>query len=117
MKKKSGKNETKKPLRRIWFFFLFFLVLICFSIYKGNTTVGVTNNVIFSDKIPRNFDNFTIVQLSDLHDAEFGENHNDVVNKVKMIMPQVIFITGDFIDSNRYNLEQSLVLIEQLQFV
>ncbi|MER2088836.1 MAG: metallophosphoesterase [Sporosarcina sp.] len=117
MKGNSIRSETKKPLRRFWFFFLVIIGLICFFIFKGNTTVGITNNVIFSDKIPASFDNFTIVQLSDLHDAEFGENHSDVVNKVKMIMPQAIFITGDFIDSNRYNLEQSLILIEQLQFV
>jgi predicted MPP superfamily phosphohydrolase len=111
-------NETKKKLlRRKWFLLLSFIGLISFSVYKENTTVGVTYNDIFSDKIPAGFDNYTIVQLSDLHDAEFGENHLEVVNKVKMITPQAIFITGDFIDSNRYNLDQSLTLIEELQFV
>ena len=36
---------------------------------------------------------------------------------MKVIAPDAIFITGDFIDSNRYNLEQSLLLVEALQFV
>ena len=111
-------NEIKKKLlRRKWFLLLIFIGLISFSVYQGNTTVGVTYNDIYSDKIPADFDNYSIVQLSDLHDAEFGENHLEVVNKVKKITPQAIFITGDFIDSNRYNLEQSLILIEELQFV
>ena len=55
--------------------------------------------------------------MSDLHDAKFGENHEDVVNKVKEIAPDAIFITGDFIDRNRYDLEQSLVLVEELKDV
>jgi uncharacterized protein len=110
-------TKIKKPLRRKWFLILFIIVLLSFVIYKGNTTVGVTHYEIVSDKMPDSYDKYKIVQISDLHDAEFGENHSDVVNRVKMITPQAIFITGDFIDSNRYNLEQSLILIEELQFV
>lgn len=108
--------KLKKRQRR-WPVVLLLLGLIIFSVYKGNTTVGVTNYTIVSDKIPTGFNLYRIVQLSDLHDAKFGENHSDVVNKVKMITPDAIFITGDFVDSNRYNLAQSLTLIEELQFV
>ncbi|WP_318614273.1 metallophosphoesterase [Sporosarcina sp. YIM B06819] len=85
--------------------------------YWGNTTVGVTTYDIISDKLPADFDHYKIIQLSDLHDAEFGDHHEQVVNKVTMLAPNAIFITGDFIDSNRYNLEQSLVLVEELQSV
>ncbi len=109
--------KTKTPLRRKWFLILLIIGLLSFVIYKGNTSVGVTHYEIVSDKFPVNYENYRIVQISDLHDAQFGENHIDVVNRVKMISPQAIFITGDFIDSNRYNLERSLILIEELQFV
>lgn len=91
--------------------------LIGFTIFLGNTTVGTSHYEIISDRLPQSFDSFRIVQLSDIHDAKFGDNHKDIVNKVKMITPQAIFITGDLIDSNRYNLEQSLELVEELQFV
>ncbi|KAA0966959.1 metallophosphoesterase [Sporosarcina sp. ANT_H38] len=104
-------------LRSKWFNVLLIIGLLSFLIYKENTTVGVTRYEIMSDKIPDSYDKFSIVQISDLHDAEFGENHLEVVNRVKMITPQAIFITGDFIDSNRYNLEKSLILIQELQFV
>ena len=86
-------------------------------IYKGNTTVGTTHYEVTFDNLPESFNLYKIVQLSDLHDAKFGENHKDVVNKVKKIAPDAIFITGDFIDRNRYNLEQSLVLVEELLHV
>jgi predicted MPP superfamily phosphohydrolase len=117
MKATVNTKEKKMPLRRKWLLILLIIGLLSFFIYKENTTVAVTRYEIVSDKIPDIYDKYTFVQISDLHDAEFGENHLDVVNQVKMITPQAIFITGDFIDSNRYNLEQSLILIEELQFV
>lgn len=110
-------KKRKISLRRKWFVFLIIILLISFFIYKGNTTVGVTYFDIYSEEIPSAFDNYTIVQLSDLHDAEIGDDHLEVVHKVKLISPNAIFITGDFIDSNRYNLERSLTLIDELQFV
>lgn len=100
-----------------------FLLIIVVSavagilIYKGNTTVGTSFYEVKSNKLPASFDGYKIVQLSDLHDAKFGENHLDVVKAVKNIAPDAVFITGDFIDSNRYNLDQSLVLVKELQHV
>lgn len=117
MKATVNTTKTKMALRRKWFIILLIIGFLSFLIYKENTTVGVTRYEIMSNEIPDSYDKFSIVQISDLHDAEFGENHLDVVNKVKKITPQAIFITGDFIDSNRYNLEQSLILIQELQFV
>lgn len=90
-------------------------IILGFIIYKGNTTVGTSFYEIDSNRLPPSFEGYKIVQLSDLHDAKFGENHEDVVRQVKNIAPNAIFITGDLIDSNRYNLEQSLILVKELQ--
>ncbi|WP_210468660.1 metallophosphoesterase [Sporosarcina sp. 6E9] len=93
------------------------LGIIGFIIYKGNTTVGTTNYTLTSKRLPANFDGYTIIQLSDLHDAMFGENHADIVDEVVKIAPDAIYITGDFIDRNRYDLEQSLLLVEAIKDV
>lgn len=85
------------------------------AIYKGNSTVGTSYYEVGSKRLPASFDGYKIVQLSDLHDSLLGENHSDVVDEIKVISPQAIFITGDFIDSNRYDLEQSLVLIKEIR--
>lgn len=99
-----------------WKIVLMFLVIgFGFVIYKGNTTIGTTFYEVKSNKLPASFDGYKIVQLSDLHDAQFGENHQDLVSKVKDVRPDAVFITGDFIDSNRYELEQSLQLVKALQ--
>ena len=108
---------SKKNRKTIWLLMIALLFVFILLTYWGNTTVGVTQYTIVSDNVPADFNQYKIVQLSDLHDAKFGENHADVVDKVKLITPDVIFITGDFIDSNRYNLEQSLLLVERLQGV
>lgn len=86
-------------------------------IYKENTTIGVTFVEFEASGLPESFNYYRIVQLSDIHDAEFGENNLDLVNKVKVLSPDAIFITGDFIDRNRYNLEQSLEVVKQLHEV
>lgn len=96
------------------FLIVIFLSIVGYAVYKGNTTVGTSYYKVTSNRLPASFDGYKIVQLSDLHDAMFGEDHADVVNKVKEIAPQAIFITGDFIDSNRYDLEQSLILVREL---
>ncbi|WP_203246693.1 metallophosphoesterase [Sporosarcina beigongshangi] len=110
----ATKRKNRKP---IFILIIVLFIVIILLTYWGNTTVGVTQNTIISDKIPVDFNGYKIVQLSDLHDAMFGDSHAEVVDKVKMIAPDVIFITGDFIDSNRYNLEQSLLLVKRLQGV
>jgi uncharacterized protein len=91
--------------------------IFSFIIYQGNTTVGTTNYTLSSKQLPASFDGYKIIQLSDLHDAMFGEKHADIVNEVVKIAPDAIYITGDFIDRNRYDLEQSLLLVEAIKDV
>jgi predicted MPP superfamily phosphohydrolase len=91
--------------------------IFSFIIYKGNTTVGTTNYTLSSKQLPASFDGYKIIQLSDLHDAMFGEKHADIVDEVVKIAPDAIYITGDFIDRNRYDLEQSLLLVEAIKDV
>jgi hypothetical protein len=96
---------------------LSFLLLICFVplfLYANNHWLQTTSYEIVSERIPAPFDGLTIVQLSDLHDAAFGEKQMKLAEKVKKADPDVIFITGDLIDSNRYDLENSLDLVKQL---
>ncbi|MFS0644650.1 metallophosphoesterase [Siminovitchia sp. 179-K 8D1 HS] len=83
-------------------------------LYLNNHWLQTTTYRIYSERIPQPFDGLTIVQLSDLHDATFGEKQTRLVEKVKKAQPDVIFITGDIIDSNRYDLENSLDLVKGL---
>lgn len=85
-----------------------------YFLYVNNHWIVTTEHVYESEKVPESFDGFRITQISDLHDAVFGNNQEHLVEKVRETEPNVIFITGDVIDSNRYDLEQSLVAVRQL---
>lgn len=81
--------------------------------YANNNLLGTTEYTVESDKLPEAFDGFRIVQVSDLHDATFGDDQQRLVKKVKDANPDAIFLTGDLIDSRRYHLENSLDAVEQ----
>lgn len=48
--------------------------------------------------------NIRIVQLSDLHSKEFGKNNYNLFKKVVEQRPDIVFATGDMIDSNGKNI-------------
>ncbi|QBP39664.1 metallophosphoesterase [Paenisporosarcina antarctica] len=94
-------------------YFLAIASLIVF-LYVNNNWLTVSKYIVESSKIPASFDGYRIVQVSDLHDATFGENQQRLVNKIQQEKPDMIVITGDIIDSNRYDLQNSLDLIDQI---
>ena len=51
-------------------------------------------------ELPAAFDGFRIVQLSDLHGAEFGEGNARLLKKVGAAEPDVIALTGDLADES-----------------
>lgn len=90
------------------------LLSIVVFFYINNNWITTTNHKVSSPNIPAAFDGYRIVQVSDLHDATFGENQKRLVKKVKQAKPDLIVITGDLVDSRRYDLPNSLDLVNQL---
>lgn len=70
----------------------------------GNCTVGITRYSVFSEKIPEAFSGYKILQISDLHNAEFGGENETLLELVRQESPDIIAITGDFVDSNHTDL-------------
>ena len=65
---------------------------------------------IINSNIPKEFDDFKIVQLSDLHNCYFGPiNNNYLINKIDKIKPDLIVITGDFFDDNKYENSKNIL--------
>ena len=102
-------DYMKKALKIV-----FIICLIYLFLFINNEWLKITSYEYTSDKIPDAFDGYKIVQVTDLHDAELGENHSRLIKKVASTKPDVILITGDVIDSRRYDLEKSLRAMEQL---
>ncbi|MER1958746.1 MAG: metallophosphoesterase [Solibacillus sp.] len=89
------------------------IVGIYVFLYVNNNWLVTTELVYESEKIPQSFDGFRITQITDLHDATFGENQSRLVEKVRATNPDAIFLTGDLVDSRRYDLDNSLQAVAQ----
>lgn len=55
-----------------------------------------------------------IVQLTDLHGGEFGENNTELIELVREQKPDLIFMTGDMIDASTADISPLCNLISEL---
>ncbi|GAB6550771.1 metallophosphoesterase [Bacillus mobilis] len=83
-------------------------------LYLQNNLISITEVKITSSKIPSSFKGYKILQISDLHNKQFGDNQDVLIQKIKSIDPDIIAITGDLIDSKSYNAEVSMQLIREI---
>ncbi len=79
-----------------------------------NRSLEKVEYIIENEKIPREFDNFSMVQISDLHNIEFGEKNCRLLQYVDELHPDIIVITGDLVDGEKSNFNVALNLIDEL---
>ena len=95
------KTKGKKHRGRGCLTALIILALIAaaaaFLIKDSRDDLEISRYEVKSQKLPESFDGFKIVQLADLHGAEFGEDGMELVEKVKELEPDIIALTGDFV--------------------
>lgn len=92
------------------------IIAVSFAIWVfwGNVTIGTTHYRIISGKIPSSFNHYKIVVVSDLHNAEFGEDNDRLIRLIEKENPDMIAITGDFVDSNRTDIDIVERLVQKL---
>lgn len=91
-----------------------FAITITLFLYWQNNAVGVTAYNVASERLPKAFDGFRILQISDLHNKAFGRNQSRLMKRIEAEAFDIIVITGDIADSRRYDPEPVLALIPQL---
>lgn len=84
---------------------LIFFVWVCL----GNFTIGVTRYKLKSNKLN---DGIKIVQISDLHNTNWGYT---LIKKVKKEKPDLIVITGDLLDYYEPNIDVVKYLLQELK--
>ena len=102
-------------LKKKWILVLLALILAVLIVWTlwGNTALEVNEYEIVSDRIPQGFDGFRIAQISDLHNAEFGERNEKLIQLLSQTDPDIIVITGDLIDSRHTDIEIALDFARQ----
>ena len=71
----------------------------------GNQALTVTRLTVVSQQLPAPFSGFRIAQVSDLHNAQFGPDNQDLLALLEAEHPDLILLTGDLVDSRRTDLE------------
>lgn len=88
-------------------------ILIILFIFWQNNYITITKINYVNEKIPVEFNGYKIAHISDLHNKDFGNKQSYLINKIKEISPDVIFITGDLIDKRFTNIDVSMEFINQ----
>ena len=72
---------------------------------RSNWSIQRTDVEVASPRLPQAFDRMHIIHVSDLHNAEFGPGNARLLNAIRRAAPDVIFITGDLVDSRQTRAE------------
>lgn len=88
------------------------LILIVWTAW-GNAALELNTYTISSRGLPDAFDCYRIAQVSDLHNAEFGDGNQRLLDMLREAEPDMIAITGDLIDSRKTNIAVALAFAEE----
>ena len=80
-------------------------------LWHGNTVAGTTAVTVRSPRLPAAFSGFRIAQVSDLHNASFGEKNGELARLLRGARPDLIAVTGDLIEAEQS--DAALALMEQ----
>ena len=94
--------------------FILIVIIPVITMIVSNKVISISRYTINSDKIPNAFDNFKILQLSDLHSKEFGNKNEELIKKIDQENPDVIFMSGDMVNSYDKNFEVFFQLVDNL---
>lgn len=96
---------------------VFIVLLVGIVIYTiiDNNRINIVSEEILIDKLPKEFHDFTILQISDLHSKEFGENQKKLLEKINSIEYDMVAFTGDMLQDREQSTKQLENLIKGLK--
>lgn len=103
----------KKNRKKVILLFMLITILLMFIWYQNNHIV-IDVFDYKSSKLSSDTNKFSIVQISDLHNACFGKSNKKLVNDIEHLEPDIIVITGDIIDSNHTNINVAVDFVSKI---
>ena len=104
--------------KRIVFCVLMFINIVISAMFISYIIslfkIDVSKYEVASSKVPKAFDGFKILQLSDLHNRRFNKNNKKIVKIIEKQKPDIIVMTGDMVSSNSAGFSNFFSLVEEL---
>lgn len=105
----------KKFLMRFMASLLAIFISFIVYTYWDNNRIKIVEQEVLIDQLPSDLEGFTIVQISDLHEKEFGKNQRRLIKKLNKIDYDVFVLTGDILDSmDSTNYESIYTVLEEM---
>lgn len=97
-------TQYKKSITTFLIMILVFMTTYTIYFIKKNANANksfiVTQNDLYFSDLLSNFENYKILQITDLHSMEFGENNKDLISSIDKLSPDIIFVTGDMFSAS-----------------
>ena len=93
-KRKKKKSGARKVL-------LLLLALLTAALLDSRYRIVTTQYSLSYADLPQSFDGLKLVQISDLHMATFGKDNGRLLSAVAAQAPDVILLTGDFLNGSK----------------
>ena len=97
---------------------LFTMAYLVFGATEGKQHFQVKEVTIESEALPRGFDGYRIVQLSDIHTGSWGNDTAPMlkaVNIINRLQPDLIVFTGDLVNNLASELDAFIPVFSQLK--
>lgn len=95
-------DQNQEMIDAVWFYAMIVVTVVTtiLGIYQATKGLQVKVVPILLERLPREFDGYRIAQISDLHVSSLiGRRYTQmVVDRVNALAPDLIVMTGDFID-------------------
>lgn len=117
IKKIASSFNMKKRSTKILIFFLILSILLGSYTLYDNFRLDVDIYSIASEKLPSDFNGYKIAHISDYHNRSSEIVNNSIIKSLKEQSPDIIVFTGDAVDSQNPDFEQSLNFMEEIQSV
>ena len=98
----------------IVFLLIILVVVVGVRIYNENTSFEVTHYQVRSDRLPDSFSGFKIVHISDFHNSVLRDDNKQLLEAVGLSQPDIIVLTGDYLDSRSCNLDVAISFAKEL---
>ena len=93
-------------------------IFLLYGITWGRYNYKVDKVMVPINNLPHNFENFKIVQLSDIHLGSYGKSYKGMellVHKVNSLQPDLIVFTGDMVNNFADEMHYWIPILKQLK--
>lgn len=95
-------------------FLILVVVLFLVRLQIDANVIQISSFNLESSKIPKSFDGYKIVHISDLHSKEFGKDNKPLIEKITQEKPNIVVLTGDMVSANETDYTVFFSLVSEL---